>query len=66
MRVSLLEFLRQREQTLDRQRRLERARAERLRRTLEGISGCATQCPCCQAHRRLAQRALVEAASIVT
>lgn len=31
---------------------------EKLVQALEGIASCATQCPCCEMHRRLANKAL--------
>lgn len=38
---------------------------ERLRRTMLGISTCATRCGCCEMHRRIAEQALQEADQMV-
>lgn len=36
---------------------------QRLLNALRGIASCATQCPCCEMHRRIAEQALADAAA---
>lgn len=43
-----------------------KARAEKLEVTLQGIASCATQCPCCEMHRQVAERALGYTVEITT
>ena len=38
---------------------------ERLRRTMQGVASCATECGCCRMHQRIAGEALVEAEKIL-
>lgn len=39
---------------------------EKLEQTLQGIASCATQCPCCEMHRRLAVKGLGYEVEITT
>lgn len=43
-----------------------RTREQRLEQAMQGIASCATQCPCCEMHRRVAVRALGYDVAIVT
>lgn len=43
-----------------------RQRASVLEKTLEGIASCATQCLCCEMHRRMAVKALGYEVQITT
>ena len=36
----------------------EQTREQKLECALQGIASCATQCPCCEMHRQVANRAL--------
>lgn len=44
----------------------EETREQRLEKAMQGIASCATQCPCCEMHRRVAVRALGYDVAIVT
>lgn len=46
--------------------KMQRERIERLERTFQGIASCATQCTCCEMHRRLAVKALGYEVEITT
>lgn len=39
---------------------------DRFQVALEGIASCATQCPCCEMHRRVAEKALGYTVEITT
>jgi len=41
-------------------------REQKLERAMQGIASCATQCPCCEMHRQVAERALGYKVEIVT
>lgn len=38
----------------------------KLQKALEGIASCATQCPCCEMHRQVAEKALGYSVEITT
>lgn len=42
------------------------SREQKLEQALQGIASCATQCPCCEMHRRVAVRALGYEVTITT
>lgn len=44
----------------------EETREQRLEQAMQGIASCATQCLCCEMHRRVAVRALGYDVAIVT
>lgn len=41
-------------------------RVDKLERALQGIASCATQCPCCEMHRLISEKALGYEVEIVT
>jgi hypothetical protein len=43
-----------------------RTREQKLEQALQGIASCATQCPCCEMHRQVAEKALGYKVEIVT